>query len=495
MTTFYHTVDTILYDFFEYRNASGGVTGKVQADFTIQLSSRTAGNVATTGISITEVDATNNAGVYRVTAGLTSFVGDVGDYELTIFDTAAPNNSWAATYKVAHGNTYSSTAALFTATSGDGRVTDGTNPIVGATVDLKTSGGTLVTRVTTDANGDWGPVFLTESVTAFVQKAGYAQASGAITVSGGTATGPGSNIVLATASANAALSASSLWSYARRVARDRTGARSDEVIRSAVNDAITQLSRDLNSQWWYREQDVLLRGSYSTGTVAVTNGSSTVTLTGGTFPGWVADAGSRILLGNRLYEINTRNSDTQVSLEVAYSGDTNAALAYEVVSVSTALPENLLQIKDIFYGQDWVWGSQPVSFMEVVEYQRAYQWTQERSYVWAIAQARIHLWPAPSSDVQVSIVYYAKPAALTVSTDVADVDPIHLDILYRAIDHQIAFRFGDTEGELSAAQTLSIYKNLIKGAESYDRNSVNRPSPVGGRNRRNGLLRGLQVPP
>ena len=237
MATFYTPVDTVLYDYLEYRNASGGVTGKVQGDFTIQLSSRTAGNVATTGITLTEIDATNNAGVYRIAADLTSFVGDVGDYELTIFDTASPQFSWGATYKVALANEFPSSIAAFTSTSANGRVTDGTNPIAGATVDLKDGSGTLITRVLTGADGNWGPVYLASTVTAYAQKSGYSQGTAQVTVSGSTATGPGADIALTAATISASLTADSLWAYAKRVSRDRTGARSDAVIKSAVNDA------------------------------------------------------------------------------------------------------------------------------------------------------------------------------------------------------------------------------------------------------------------
>lgn len=495
MATFYHPVDSILYDFFEYRNASGGVTGKVQGDFTIQLSSRSAGNVATTGITITEVDAANNPGVYRVTCDLTSFVSNVGDYELSIFDTATPQYSWAGTYKVALSNDFPSSVAAFTASNNNGRVTDGTNPIAGASVDIKDASGALITRVFTDVNGDWGPVYLTSTSTAYAQKTGYTQASAVITVSGSTATGPGANIALIASSASASLTASSLWGYAKRVARDRTGARSDEIIRAAVNDALNQVSRDLMSQWWHREKDLTLRGSYSTGTIAVTTNTSTVTLTGGVFPSWVADDGARLRIDNRLYQVSSRDSDTQVTLAVPYEDATVTAATYSVITISTALPDNLLRFIDMFYGQDWIWGAQPVSFTELVELQRAYQWTQDRGYAWAIAHGRLHVWPAPDADTQVSIAYYAKPAALTSAVDTADLDIIHLDILYRAIDHQIAVRFGDTEGELSASQTLKVYQNLLKGAENFDRNGANRPSPVGVRNRRMGLLRGLQVPP
>ena len=495
MTTFYHPVGAPLFHFIEYRTETGGVTGKVQGDFTIQVSSRTAGNLPVAAITITEVDAVNNPGVYRINCAATSFVSTIGDYELSIFDTANPEFSWGGTVKVAYSNTFPTFVAEFSSTTGNGRVTDGGSPLVGATVDLRDGSGDLITRVITGADGNWGPVYLASTVTAFAQKSGFAQGSAQITVSGSVATGPGTDIVLTASSVTASLAASSLWSYAKRVARDRSGARSDEVIRSAVNDAIAMLSRDLDSQWWHRQKDITLRGAYEVGTIDATQGSPTITLTGGVFPSWSSDAGARLRIGGRMYEVGSRDSDTQLTLAVPYSGETVTDGSYSLLSISTALPDNLLRIQEIFYGQDWVWGTTPVSFSELVGYQRAYQWTQDRSYAWAIAQARIHVWPAPENDSQVSLTYYAKPMALVSSSDTADVDPIHLDILYRAIDHQIALRFGDTEGELNASRTLDLYRVMVQGAATYDRNMPNKPSPVGTRNRRQGLLRGLQVPP
>ena len=494
MTTFYHPVDTDLYDFFEYRNAAGGVTGKVQADFTIQLASRSSGNVSTTGITITEVDAANNPGVYRIFVPSTAFVATLGDYELSVFDTSSPANAWGATYKVANSNTAPSSLATFTATSGNGRVTYGSSPISGATVDVRNLSGVLLTRVVTDGNGNWGPVFLNENANFYVQANGYTQGTGTIGVTGGIATGPGSDIALTASGAAASLTASSLWAYARRMARDRVGARSDEVIRQAVNDAISKLARDLHSQWWHRQKDITLRGAYNTGLISITAGTRTVTLSGGVFPSYAADDGTRIEIGNRLYEIETRDSDTQVTLAVDLDGESVVSGEYNLISVSSQLPENMYQLMDVIYGQDWVWGNDPSSFLEVIEHQRFYQRTQDRAYLWAVAHGRIHVWPAASNDVQVSLAYYAKPEALINSSDVADVDPIHLDLLYRGIDHQIAIRFGDTEGEMSPAATLRLYQDLIKGSESFDRNHSRKESPLGSRSRRNGLLRGLRVP-
>ncbi len=69
--------------------------------------------------------------------------------------------------------------------------------------------------------------------------------------------------------------------------------------------------------------------TYSTGTVAVTTGSATVTLSGGTWPSWV-DGHASLTIGSLTQAIAVQNSATVVTLVDAYSGPTTASTAYSV---------------------------------------------------------------------------------------------------------------------------------------------------------------------
>lgn len=69
---------------------------------------------------------------------------------------------------------------------------------------------------------------------------------------------------------------------------------------------------------------------YSTGTVALTNGDETVTLTGGTFPTTVVTRLFRFALsaGSQWYGVATRTDDTHIELSQAYVGTTTTSTSY-----------------------------------------------------------------------------------------------------------------------------------------------------------------------
>lgn len=491
----YYQRGTAGYLYFDYRNPAGaGVTGKVSGDFTVQLTKDGTGNQATTGITgPTEVDASNNAGTYVLSLDRnTSFVATDGTYNILVFDTANPTYAWQETLVVANGNTFTATSAEFTATASDGRVTDGTDPVQGATVVLRTTGGTQVAQVTTDSDGLWGPVYLTETVTAYAQKSGFTQATGTVTVSGTTATGPGSDLAMTATTSSASLLGSAVWGYIRRMCRDRVGARSDEVIRQIADEAMMLTAKYTQSSWYLREGEISFQGNYNTGTVSINDGSTTLTLSGGTFPSWAASG--EVALNGRYYKVTSRDSDTQLTLTTAYQGSANLSGAtYDLVQHAYSLPDDLYQFHQLYPGDNWSWGPEPIGWQEYLDLKNDHTYTLSQPYAWAIGHGKLHVWPPPASDEVASYSYLAKPTPLSASGDTADIDPNMLDVFHRACDHQVALRFQDTEGGLDAGTTWRVFKEVAAMVPSNDRSMPRRPSPSGGRRRRG--IAGHIVPP
>lgn len=65
---------------------------------------------------------------------------------------------------------------------------------------------------------------------------------------------------------------------------------------------------------------------YTTGTIAVTDESTTVTLSDGTWPSWAA--GCPLVIGTSTYTVHSRDSDTQVTLTAAFDGTTASGVSY-----------------------------------------------------------------------------------------------------------------------------------------------------------------------
>lgn len=90
-------------------------------------------------------------------------------------------------------------------------------------------------------------------------------------------------------------------------------------------------------QWSFMRPmgEISTTAPYSTGTIEIASG--VVTLTGGTFPSWAA--GGDIVVSSRVYAVDTRDSDTQVTLE-----DTTLTVAsgatYELRRYAYDLPDD-----------------------------------------------------------------------------------------------------------------------------------------------------------
>lgn len=112
---------------------------------------------------------------------------------------------------------------------------------------------------------------------------------------------------------------------------DFSSAQSDtNLVRRATRNAVTRVAAA--HPWGYLEehQRIVTNAPYTTGTLAITNGSTTVTLSGGTFPSWAAH-GELVVSGDApAYPVASRDSDTQLTLVTAFQETTVTAASYSL---------------------------------------------------------------------------------------------------------------------------------------------------------------------
>lgn len=462
----YHRKGSTLRDAFIYQNGDGTFnTGRVQGDFTIRLSQDGTGNQSTTGVSITEVSAANNPGEYEVEVASSAFVAANGTYTLIITRTSDTTYTWEQVYVVNDTGTSTSTPASFTATASDGRITDGVNPIEDADVYI-TLGSTFITQTTTDASGLWGPIYLPSDGTYTIraQSNGYTQGTGSIIASGASVTGPGADIALTAGSTVDPMSAAQLWAYARRMAVDLTGTKADAIIKGAVNDALDMVSSERLWPHLLRRYMLPLKGAYSTGTISISG--TNITLVGGTWPSWAASG--KIQVSGQILEISARTSDSVVTLAQTYEGQTVTSQSYILYQNEYVLPDDMWKFHHPLPGQRWGWGGNESSPIEVMEAENAAIYGQQFPSVFCCANGMFMCFPYPNQDAMLAFTYYARPARLTSDTDVADLDPVHLELLKRAIDYQLSRQLGKvTAGD--AATTLGAYKEVFARFADMDK--------------------------
>ncbi len=466
-----------------YRDAfTYNVTGLADGDFT-RLVVKNGVNVATPlGITITNV---NSSVCYAVSvSGVTGFPAASGFYQLVIYRTAVPTDRWESqiVVGVAGIQIVPSTASVsFTSTSGDGRVTDGSSPLEGATVYIIRPNGDLYAVLTTNVSGNWGPFFPAEDGTysIIVQLSGYTVGSASLIVSGsGTAiTGPGADIAITAATSTSGVLASSLWAYARRQFQSRNGTMADQQVRESVNDALHQVCSMKDWPWLYHTGRVNFNGSYQAGTVTTTQNSAVVTLSGGTWPSWVANG--EVYIAGQWQEILSRDSNTQITLTNLYEGATfGAGQSYIVMQWQYDLPADCRTVVNIINQNGWLWGPVPVSRWRIDLARQSQMYaagSPSGSYIYAIERDRLVVWPPPQVDLMVNVLYMKSPANLTTGTDVADWDPLQLESLYRFIDYQISIR-----GECIAGTSKECYDRAIDAVNrAYNNDRAGRPKTVG----------------
>lgn len=454
-----------------------GVTGLGDANFTKQVSKDGVGNQATTGITVSQVDASNNPGDYLVTITVSGFVNVVGNYRLVIIASGDTTKKWVFTIRITSNGTQEGSwgQAAFTAVTNNGRVTDGTSAISGATVRILDSSKRIVVQTTSAATGLWGPVYLDDATYQIqVTKSGYIIGTGTLTVAAGVATGPGADIICAAASTTTTLTAGELFSYARRSFQDKTGTKADTEIKQSVNEALLMVARAPCD--WQRLNSfgrVNLKALYSTGTITVADGDATVTLAGGTWPSWAADGD--ILFNNQWHRVSSLTDTTHLELEEPVSMTGASGISFTLVKYRYDLPADLLRIEEIFLGTTWPWGTEPVSSI-ILEANR-HTWlnitTVSGVWQWSCTNDQFCIWPCETADRMVNFRYRRVPAELVNDSDVVDWDKNQIDLLRRAIDYCLSLRGTCVAGDTD--KCYSQYQMALADAAVNEKSIENRP--------------------
>lgn len=455
------------------------ITGIADGSWTKELMKDGANVPSPPGITISNPASDTR---YVVTIdGSTGFVSATGQYQLVVYPTAYPNDKFAVELTVTVDGLPSGTfgTAEFTSTTGDGRVTDGSSALQGATVYIRRSNGDMYAILTTDANGNWGPVAFDSNGTfgISVQKSGYTVGTASLTVTGGTTvTGPGADIALTANGASSTITFSALKAYARRMYHSRVGTKATTEVSQSVNDALRMCASDHDWNWFYTIGRLNFNGYYNTGTVTVTDGSPTVTLSGGTFPSWAASG--EIYIQGIWCSILTRDSGTQLTLDNDWESPSTdgSGLSYTLMQNEYDLPSDCRAIVNLTPQSVW-WRDNPVSRWQIdMAKQNAViaNGSATGNYMHAIERNRIVLWPYPGDDTMANILYIRVPAVLVDDADEADWDANVVEVLYRAIDYQVSIRGECVAG--SSQECYERYKEALQRALGGDRSS--RPRSV-----------------
>lgn len=162
------------------------------------------------------------------------------------------------------------------------------------------------------------------------------------------------------------------WEDAKVIVGDRRSDATTEQLYKRLYNLVYSKAIPQALEWDMFRADftpLILRADYQTGTLAVTNASTSVTLTGGTFPTTMNTQWKlRLLSGSDtddIYEISSRDSGTTATLNRAFSGTTASGLSFIVYQDMVSLPSNF----DRFTANPKIWTreggrNRPITFKE-----------------------------------------------------------------------------------------------------------------------------------
>ena len=459
-------------DYFVYISGGAPVTGKINTNFTKQFAYNGVGNQSVTGIVITEVDATNNPGVYSITMPAAIFAL-TGDYDLNFFDNTSTTFRWEQQWRCTSDGTGTGTAGAvsFTAVAANGRVTDGTTPISGATVTIRTPGGLTWATVTTDASGLWGPVFFTANSGTYgiySTKTGYAQGTSSLAVTS-SVTGPGSDITMALATSSNGQLFSDLLGYARRMGRDVTGPKADIELKQSVNEALEILAKSHHWPRFLTIGQVSLNAALPGLSVTVTTGSIAIVLSSGSWPSWANSGFAKLYINGQILRVISASAGT-ANIEVAWAAATAAGTTCVLFQDEYLLPNDLFNIARILPGTRWGVAPQASGPDLIMAMRDVATYGQRIANMWGVIKQQLFLYPYPSQNDLLSYAYWRKPVELVSPSDAADWDPAHNEVLRRAIDYTVSLRYGGYAGG-SIEQAMAQFKEALARSIPNDRES------------------------
>lgn len=224
---------------------------------------------------------------------------------------------------------------------------------------------------------------------------------------------------------------------------------------------------------------------YSTGTVAVTNGSAIVTGTGTVFPSWAASGVIKVA-GGVPYTIATRDSNTQVTLDVVYAGTTASLQKYELSQEDYDLPDSFGHIEgSLTYQPNLRWPPiQIVGEGHLVQMRQAYDGSTGTVRYAAIRpksvpasatvgqRFQVLFFPGPDASYVLNYRYAILPDKLTSSNAMPYGGAALVEALLEACLSVAEERLNDTRGVHYQA-----FMERLSAAIAFD--SRNRPDTLG----------------
>ena len=190
----------------------------------------------------------------------------------------------------------------------------------------------------------------------------------------------------------------------------------------AVNQAYRRIGSCATWSYLHRRTQVNTSAPYSTGTVAYTASTRTLTLTGGTWPTWAVKG--IVLINGNIYAVHQRVSSTALTLMSGRAPvDNIAALTtYSIYQTEYVLPSDYVRTEELVPIGQW-WALRERAPGSILQTARLF-YTPSRPFEFSVrgslhtpGRMAIEFGPPPDAAYTLDLSYYAQPRPRTLSSE------------------------------------------------------------------------------
>ena len=263
-----------------------------------------------------------------------------------------------------------------------------------------------------------------------------------------------------------------LKTYVRDNYSDAVDAKSTRVYERIVDRALRRVGKVTDWSFLMDRGRINFVAPFETGTVALTQDSKAVTLTGGVWP---------TTMGTDFWHVNfdantegefeglTRTSGTVIQLDEVWPFATTASSQFTAYRREYALPTDFR--KFLFGEMQETWGMDYISPAEFTDIRLAQNQSGGDPQWFTLFKQRSQFWPFPTEIRVADFLYVRWPKLLSdagvVEGDTIDWDEHHLDLLFAALDLEVARSWGDGAPE-SMREAVTMYQGELREAKGAD---------------------------
>lgn len=185
-------------------------------------------------------------------------------------------------------------------------------------------------------------------------------------------------------------------------------------VRRVINEAYEEIGQEFDWSFLTNQYRIALQAVYSTGTIAYTHSTRTVTLTNGDFPSWAA--GAVIRISGVPSVVTTRSSSTSLVLDTSLNPGQNVAAgtSYQLFPRCYALPSDFVSAVRP-WNESIFTGAEQVSYDEFLQLERYYEdtgdarWFCIRGMDDAYGQLGLFVFPPSSEAKTLDLIYRRRP--------------------------------------------------------------------------------------